>query len=586
MNYKKMTSALLTFGLLCPLSTEAIHAQEINNNQVKVEVAQPGLTIGKLTEPQNDTKENIAKKYLKGEVQGSKAQQEQVTTEKSVDFQPTNKETKENQTEVRLTQTYKSYKVYGQDLIVKVDKNGVITTVSGKVAQNLAQQPNLTITNFLSKNEVKTFLRNALQTPNDALEKEFTSETVIYKKQDGSYTYADVITFTYENNDQIINGQAIIDLIHSEMLFQEKIVKNKEKQPVPQAGIPQLSSVKKHGAGVNALLEKILFNIAKGTDGKFYLADLTRGNGIYIYDANYADSQGGYDQAGYPGTLVSSTSTTFADKEAVGVMKNMSAIYDYYKTKHNLKSYDNKDAKIVASVHGFDSTEVSDGVKTNYENAFWHPGWNQMVFGDGLNGKLTSAIDVTAHEFGHAVFSGTTKNKVVKYPNDETNALNEGLADFWGTQIEFYVKKDKGNWIMGDTLDGPTIRDIPNEIGDHGKKLYTNLQDFYNDGNNQESHQNSGIISHVLYQLVEGKTYNGVTVAKQSNDKVSKIVMRALQNYATSAEDFESLHSHIVQAAKDLYGNAVATEVDKAFLAHGYKALPQVNEVIDVQNKK
>ena len=37
-------------------------------------------------------------------------------------FQPTNKETKENQTEVRLAQTYKNYKVYGQDLIVKVDK--------------------------------------------------------------------------------------------------------------------------------------------------------------------------------------------------------------------------------------------------------------------------------------------------------------------------------------------------------------------------------------------------------------------------------------------------------------------------------
>ena len=34
--------------------------------------------------------------------------------------------------------------------------------------------------------------------------------------------------------------------------------------------------------------------------------------------------------------------------------------------------------------------------------------------------------------------------------------------------------------------------------------------------------------------------------------------MRALQNYATSAEDFESLQSHIVQAAKDLYGTAVS----------------------------
>ncbi|SCN11707.1 Protein of unknown function [Bacillus wiedmannii] len=30
----------------------------------------------KLTQPQNDTKENIAKKYLKGEINEAKAQQE------------------------------------------------------------------------------------------------------------------------------------------------------------------------------------------------------------------------------------------------------------------------------------------------------------------------------------------------------------------------------------------------------------------------------------------------------------------------------------------------------------------------------
>ena len=39
-------------------------------------------------------KKILLKKYLKGEVDGAKAQQEQVTTEKNVDFQPTNKETK------------------------------------------------------------------------------------------------------------------------------------------------------------------------------------------------------------------------------------------------------------------------------------------------------------------------------------------------------------------------------------------------------------------------------------------------------------------------------------------------------------
>ncbi|MFH4082252.1 hypothetical protein WAJ09_23045, partial [Acinetobacter baumannii] len=81
-------------------------------------------------------------------------------------------------------------------LIVKVDKNGVITTVSGKVVQNLNQQPNLTITNFLSKNEVKSKLRDIVQIPSDAVETEFSSETVVYKKKDGYYTFATVITFT------------------------------------------------------------------------------------------------------------------------------------------------------------------------------------------------------------------------------------------------------------------------------------------------------------------------------------------------------------------------------------------------------
>ncbi|EEL96755.1 Bacillolysin [Bacillus mycoides] len=107
-----------------------------------------------------------------------------MTTEMNVDSQPTNKDTKVNKTEVRLAQTYKNYKVYGQDLIVKVDKNGVITTVSGKVVQNLDQQPNLTITNFLSKNEAKSTLRTTLQIPSDSAETEFSSETVVYKKKE------------------------------------------------------------------------------------------------------------------------------------------------------------------------------------------------------------------------------------------------------------------------------------------------------------------------------------------------------------------------------------------------------------------
>lgn len=57
-------------------------------------------------------------------------------------------------------------------------------------------------------------------------------------------------------------------------------------------------------------------------------------------------------------------------------MKNMSDIYDYFKKEYNLKSYDNKDLKVVVSVYGFDFIEVSDGVKEDYVNVFWYFVWN------------------------------------------------------------------------------------------------------------------------------------------------------------------------------------------------------------------
>ncbi len=73
-----------------------------------------------------------------------------------------------------------NYRRIASDFIVKVDKNGVITTVSCKAVQHLEQQPNLTITNFLSKNEVKPTLRNTLQIPSDTVKTEFSNESVVY----------------------------------------------------------------------------------------------------------------------------------------------------------------------------------------------------------------------------------------------------------------------------------------------------------------------------------------------------------------------------------------------------------------------
>ncbi|WP_103568084.1 M4 family metallopeptidase [Bacillus thuringiensis] len=563
---------LFVFGLIGFLFCGKVYAEGDFYDEVQTEVVRSGLTIGKLTLPQNSTKEKVVKSYLKREIVDSKIQEEQTTSEKDVDFYVLNQEVKGIQTEIRLKQMYKNYKVYGQDIIVNIDDKGIIHSVSGKVAQKLDTNFNLNTSDLLTSDKVKSALKLDLNVIDGAVEKEYKTERVVYPKKDGNYTLAEVVTFVYEQNEEVMSGSAIVNLIDGKILFKEKILKDKKKDKKKQIFDSSFMSIGNKGKGINAVNERFIFDISKGTDGFFYLIDLTRGKGIYIYDAHYADAEGGTSEDGYPGTFITSNSTYFNDKEAVGVMKNMSTVYDYFKTQHDLKSYDNQDTKIVASVHGFDSEEVAeDEGKNTYKNAFWHPRWKQIVFGDGLDGKLTSAIDLTAHEYGHAIFNGITKNNVINHPNSETSALDEGLADFWGTQVEFYMKKGKGNWIIGDTLDDLLMRrDIPNEIGDGGERLYTNLQDFYKNDNFQDSHLNSGIISHVLYQLSEGTQYNSISVSKLGNYKVSKIVMHALKNYITSSEDFKSLQAHIVQSANDLYGIEIANEVEKAFVAHGY----------------
>ena len=79
----------------------------------------------------------------------------------------------------------------------------------------------------MSKNEVKSKLRDIVQIPSDAVETEFSSETVVYKKKDGYYTFATVITFTYENNEQIINGNAIVDLKLAKYFSKKSSLKTK-----------------------------------------------------------------------------------------------------------------------------------------------------------------------------------------------------------------------------------------------------------------------------------------------------------------------------------------------------------------------
>lgn len=109
--------------------------------------------------------------------------------------------------------------------------------------------------------------------------------------------------------------------------------------------------------------------------------------------------------------------------------------------------------------------EFPDGVVhygEGYANAFFNG--NYLVFGEGdgaVFGDFTRALDIMAHEFGHALVSLGPK---LLYQN-ESGALNEHIADVIGGSVQQWVKQDPHDWRIGQEIliDGSSsVRDMLN----------------------------------------------------------------------------------------------------------------------------
>jgi Zn-dependent metalloprotease len=118
-------------------------------------------------------------------------------------------------------------------------------------------------------------------------------------------------------------------------------------------------------------------------------------------------------------------------------------------------SLDGKGAALNATVH----------YGEKYDNAFWNG--SQMVFGDG-DGEVftgfTGSVTVIGHELGHGVIQTTA---ALEYQG-QSGALNESLADVFGTLTEQFTlgqTADQASWLIGegiftDAVQGRALRDM------------------------------------------------------------------------------------------------------------------------------
>lgn len=213
-------------------------------------------------------------------------------------------------------------------------------------------------------------------------------------------------------------------------------------------------------------------------------------------------------------------------------------------------------------------------------NAFWSDDCYCVSFGDG-DGRLWGPmvnLDIAGHELSHGI---TSRTAGLIY-SGESGALNEATSDIFGAMVEFHANNalDRPDYTIGEeasiTGGGRALRYMfkPSRDG-------ASSDCWGGDVASRDVHFGSGVANHFFYLLAEGAVApagysyspaqlvcNGNTgLAAIGRDRAERIWYRALTVYFTSGTDYAGARIATMQAARDLYGDTVASDVGRAWSA-------------------
>ncbi len=303
-------------------------------------------------------------------------------------------------------------------------------------------------------------------------------------------------------------------------------------------------------------------------DGHYRLRDYSQNEGIivlnmknssYYSDAvDFTDADNNWTESEYDNAA--------KDNAALESAWAFQVINDYWKNKFDRNSFDNNGTTLY----------IYDHYQKNLGNAYWTG--QVFLFGDGDDIKFDAltALDISAHEYGHAVCQYTAH---LVY-QDEPGALNEGLSDIWGAAVEYYGAPTKKTWVLGE--------DVEMRSGHEGLRVLSNpkaegLPDTYKGtywytapGDYGGVHFNCGPITYWFYLISaggSGTNDNGTAYNIQGLgiEKAEKIVWRTESVYLTANSDYSDFRKCAIQAARDIYGEASneVIQITNAFAAIG-----------------
>jgi Zn-dependent metalloprotease len=289
------------------------------------------------------------------------------------------------------------------------------------------------------------------------------------------------------------------------------------------------------GSGTNLFGKPVTLRISYYPEKKSYSL-FDRSKGLSAATLQTHDAQGEQHSS----ALVTSGSKDTWTKSMSTAHDHMQRVIDYFSKTHARNSWDGKGAQVKQLVH----------YGKDFNNAFWDS-WNQyMALGDGDSyffKEFTRALDVSAHEFAHAVVSGTVDLVYQGQPG----ALNESFADVMAVMV------DRDDWLIGEEIVGPDVfpqgyaRSLENPAGGNQPahmKAYVNGPGDYGG-----VHINSGIPNHAAYLLATAK----------SREVVEKIWYRTLyKHHVGSQASFVDMAEGTLTACDELVAAKALTNSD------------------------
>lgn len=270
-------------------------------------------------------------------------------------------------------------------------------------------------------------------------------------------------------------------------------------------------------------------------------------------------------------------------KSAVDAHQHTAMVYDYFLNSSKLWSLNSFNGQ-GDSMTGVVETPCGD------DNAYWDG--NSVTYCTGVSHiPLSAALDIVAHEWGHAVTEkAATRGSELIYEK-QSGALNEAFSDWIGTATNHYYGRPywtigEGVWVIR-SLQNPKLYGQPDTYKDPSPSGYWFETDNcipycdpedsrYNDCCGV--HTNSGVPNKMFYLLSQGGTHNNVTVQPITIGKAIRVAVQANLEYWNAGATFVDALNGMVSATLDFYGqdSFEMNQVKNAWAAVKVSTLPAI----------